>query len=150
MKEVELLSIGKGKVAKLGTFPDEVISEGTLGDGFVLNLKDNVLVAPFSGEITVVYPTGHAICMVGDNGVQMMIHIGAETYNIVGLNKTLVKAGDRVETGDKLVKTDVKKLIKRTGSDAIAVVFLNGEKVIDLKNECDVNHLEAMAKLAVA
>lgn len=149
MQEIELLSLGKGKISKLDTFPDEIISEKTLGDGFVLNATDNILVAPFDGEVSVVYPTGHAICIQGDNGIQLMIHIGAETYKIEGLNKPLVKVNDKVKKGDKLVKTNIKQLVKKTGSSAIAIVFLNGEKVIDLKENSDVKHLDSIARLMV-
>lgn len=148
MKENRFLSPGKGKVCKLKEFPDEVISDGTLGDGFALYLEDDFIVAPFNGEVTIVYPTGHAICLVSDDGAQMMIHIGAETFNIIDLNKTYIKVGDRVEKGDRLIKTSVKDLKKKTGSSAMAVVFLNGEKVSDLK-EKDVKHLEIVCTLNI-
>ncbi len=148
MKEIKFLSPGFGKISKLKDFPDEVISDGTMGDGFTVCLEDDFVVAPFDGEVTVVFPTGHAICLVSDDGIQMMIHIGAETYKITDLNKIYIKVGERVKKGDKLVKTSVKGLKKKTGSSAMAVVFLNGEKVNDLI-EKDTRHLEEVCTLSI-
>lgn len=149
MKEIKFLSPVKGEVYKLKEFPDEIISDGTMGEGFTVLLEDDLIVSPFKGEVTVVYPTGHALCIVSEEGIQMMVHIGADTYKITDLNKTYVKVGDKVNVGDKLVKTNVRKLKKRTGSTAVAIVFLNNEKVNGLKENQDIDHLEEVCGLSI-
>ena len=143
---VEFCSPCEGEIYSIEKFPDEIIADRVMGDGFYVEITGNTTVAPFDGEVSVLYPTGHAICLTGDNGVKMMIHIGADTYKLEGLNKPFVKVGDKVKKGDLLIQTDIKKMKKKTGNNAVAVVFLGGEKVYDLK-EGKANCLDLVATL---
>lgn len=149
MSKVEFLSPCEGEVIKIEEFPDDVFSEKALGDGFGVNLTGNKIVAPFDAEVTVLYPSGHAVCLAGDNGVKVMIHVGVETYKLDGLNKTYVKVGDRVKKGDLLIKTDVRKMKKKTGNTATAVIFLEGEEVISLKSGTSTKCLNSVAEIEV-
>lgn len=142
MSDVKFYCPGEGELIKIENFPDEIIAAKDMGDGFGINISGNDILAPVDGEIKVMYPTGHAICMEGVDGTQIMIHIGIDSYNIQGLNKTHVKVGDFVKAGDKLVTTDVKQLIKKTGNSATAVVFLSGEKIELLKEKQKVKYLD--------
>ncbi len=143
----EIASPCEGKILPLKEFPDEIIADGTMGDGFTVMLSGNKIVSPFDGTVAVLYPTGHAVCLESDDGVQMMIHIGAETYALQGLNHACVKAGQSVKKGDLLIRTDVRKMKRKTGSSAAAVVFLNGEKVTALRENKDVKCLDPAAEI---
>lgn len=149
MSKIEFLSPCEGEIMNIEKFPDDVFSERALGDGFGVNLTGNKIVAPFDGEVTVLYPSGHAVCLAGDNGVKLMIHVGVETYMLEGLNKTYVKVGDRVKKGDRLIKADVRKMKKKTGNTATAVIFLEGEEVVSLKDGCSVKCLDSVAEIEV-
>lgn len=142
MNEIKFLSPCEGQLINIVDFPDEIIAAKDMGDGFGINITNDDILAPFDGVITVVYPTGHAICMQADNGMQIMFHIGVDSYNIQGLNTTYVQVGDYVHTGDKLLTTNIKQLVKKTGNCATAVVFLSGEKIKLLKEKQEVKHLD--------
>lgn len=149
MSKIEFLSPCKGEAIRIEEFPDEIISDRAMGDGFGIYLSGNEVVAPFDGEVSVLFPTGHAICLIGDNGLQLMIHIGVDSYQIAGLNKTYVSVGDKVKKGQLLIKTDYKKLKKKTGNTATAIVFLNNEKVELTKVNAEVNNLDSVALIEV-
>lgn len=149
MSKIEFLSPCEGEIMNIEKFPDDVFSERALGDGFGVNLTGNKIVAPFDGEVTVMYPAGHAVCLSGDNGVKVMIHVGIETYKLEGLNKAYIKVGDRVKKGDLLIKADVRKMKKKTGNTATAVIFLEGEEVVSLKDGCSAKCLDSVAEIEV-
>ena len=149
MSKIEFLSPCEGEIMNIEKFPDDVFSERALGDGFGVNLTGNKIVAPFDGEVTVMYPSGHAVCLAGDNGVKLMVHVGVETYKLEGLNKTYVKVGDRVKKGDLLIKADVRKMKKKTGNTATAVIFLEGEEVVSLKDGYSVKCLDSVSEIEV-
>lgn len=133
----------KGTIHNIEKFPDEIIASKAMGDGFSISLSGNKVYAPFSGEVKVMYPTGHAICLESAEGIQLMIHIGIDTFKIQGLNKVYVKVGDKVEAGDLLIETNVEELIKRTGNSETAFVFLGGEKVQLIKEEVEIDYLQS-------
>lgn len=149
MSKIEFLSPCEGEIINIEKFPDDVFSERALGDGFGVNLTGNKIVAPFDGEVTVMYPSGHAICLAGDNGVKIMIHVGVETYKLEGLNKTYVNVGDCVKRGDLLIKADIRKMKKKTGNTATAVIFLEGEEVVSLKDGYGAKCLDSVAEIEV-
>lgn len=132
----------EGKIFNIEKFSDEIIASKAMGDGFGVKLSGNEIVAPFDGEVKVLYPTGHAICLQSNDGLQMMIHIGIDSFSIQGMNVTHVKVGDKVYIGDKLITTNVKKLIEKTGNSETAVVFLGGEQINLLKEDVDIKCLE--------
>ena len=114
-----------------------------------VNLTGNKIVAPFDGEVTVMYPSGHAVCLAGDQGAKLMIHVGVETFKINGINKAYVKVGDRVKKGDLLIKADIRKMKKLTGNTATAIVFLEEEEVVLLKEGYCAKCLDSIAEVEV-
>ncbi|WP_294562539.1 PTS glucose transporter subunit IIA [uncultured Traorella sp.] len=149
MKIIDLLSPCKGEVIRIEDFPDEIIASKAMGDGLGVNLSANEIVAPFDAVVSSIYPTGHAICLLGDNGVSLMIHIGIDSYKIKDMNKIYVKANDHVKKGDILIKTNYKKLIRLTGNASTAIVFLNGEKIRELKFGEMTTAMEKVAEIEV-
>lgn len=97
-----------GKVVKLENVPDEVFATGAMGKGIAIDPADGIVVAPASGEITLVFPTGHAIGMRTENGAEILIHVGMDTVSLAGKGfKTFVQVGDKVEAGQKLLEFDL-------------------------------------------
>ncbi len=119
----------------MSAVPDEVFADKVMGDGFAVDLQGKDVVAPVAGVVESVFPGGHAVCMVADNGCQILIHIGLETHHIPGVYRVRVKAGQRVKQGELLVTADYKKVRKHAHSPVSPVVFLNQEKVRILKED---------------
>lgn len=127
---LEFVSPVEGKVMELSEVEDKVFSQGIMGNGFAVELTSGTVRAPFSGEVTVVFPTGHAIGMKRADGLEVLIHIGMDTVQLNGKGFSLkVKQGDYVSAGDVLVEVDL-DYIKSEGKSLVSpVVFPNGQAV---------------------
>lgn len=97
-----------GQVVKLENVPDEVFASGAIGKGIAIDPADGTIVAPAAGEITLVFPTGHAIGMRTENGAEILIHVGMDTVSLAGKGfNTFVQVGDKVDAGQKLLEFDL-------------------------------------------
>lgn len=97
-----------GQVVKLENVPDEVFASGAMGKGIAIDPADGTVVAPAAGEITLVFPTGHAIGMRTENGAEILIHVGIDTVSLAGKGfNTFVQVGDKVDAGQKLLEFDL-------------------------------------------
>lgn len=111
----DLTSVVSGKVINIEDVNDDVFSEKMMGDGVAVIPNDNEVLAPADGEIISIYPTGHAINMHLDIGVDLIIHIGIDTVELNGngfIKK--VKSGQKVQRGDLLVRLDKKTIPAET------------------------------------
>ena len=95
--------------------------------------SEGKITAPFSGTITALFPTGHAIGITSDHGTEVLIHVGKDTYNLKEeLFRKYVKQGDHVRAGDTLITFDINQL-KEAGYDPItAVVVSNSSDYLDV------------------
>ncbi|WP_270283306.1 beta-glucoside-specific PTS transporter subunit IIABC [Streptococcus infantarius] len=97
-----------GQVVKLENVPDEVFASDAMGKGIAIDPADGTVVAPAAGEITLVFPTGHAIGMRTENGAEILIHVGMDTVSLAGKGfNTFVQVGDKVDAGQKLLEFDL-------------------------------------------
>lgn len=127
---LEFVSPVEGKVMELSEVEDKVFSQGLMGNGFAVELTSGTVRAPFSGEVTVVFPTGHAIGMKRADGLEVLIHIGMDTVELNGKGFSLqVKQGDYVSVGDVLVEVDLDYIQSEGKSLVSPIVFPNGQVV---------------------
>ena len=105
-----------------------------LGDGFAVKIKGDKIYAPIEGEISVLFPTKHAIAITTNSGLEILIHVGIDTVELQGEGFiSHVKQGDIVKKGDLLLSVD-KDFIKNKGKSLITpVIVTNMEKVQSLK-----------------
>ncbi len=124
-------SFGIGRVVPLEEVPDQVFAKKILGDGYALDLTDGKIVAPVSGEVVVVFPTGHAFGIKTNDGVEILIHLGIDTVELNGLGfKSQVKQGQHVKQGDVLTYMDL-DAIKNAGKPTISpLVITSMEPVV--------------------
>lgn len=103
------VSPAKGKIIALEEVPDKTFSQKLLGDGFAIDITDGKIIAPISGKLETVFPSGHAFGIKGANG-EVLLHIGIDTVSLNGEGFDVkVKQGDFVKQGDVLVNVDVEK-----------------------------------------
>lgn len=123
-QEANIISPVAGELIPLEEVADETFSSGAMGEGFAVKPVNGRVVAPLSGEITMIFPTGHAVGIKGSNGVEILIHIGIDTVSMNGKGfKKLVSEGDQVKQGEELIAFDPAE-IKQAGLDsAVMVVF---------------------------
>ncbi|HEM5171964.1 TPA: PTS glucose transporter subunit IIA [Streptococcus suis] len=100
-----------GKVVKLEDVPDAVFASGAMGKGIAIDPLDGILVSPAKAEVTLVFPTKHAIGLRTENGAELLIHIGMDTVSLAGKGfESFVQVGDRVEAGQKLLEFDLHQI----------------------------------------
>lgn len=100
-----------GKVVKLEDAPDAVFASGAMGKGIAIDPLDGILVSPAKAEVTLVFPTKHAIGLRTENGAELLIHIGMDTVSLAGKGfESFVQVGDQVEAGQKLLEFDLHQI----------------------------------------
>ncbi len=135
------VSPAKGKIIALEEVPDKTFSQKLLGDGFAIDITDGKIIAPISGKLETVFPSGHAFGIKGANG-EVLLHIGIGTVSLNGEGFDVkVKQGDFVKQGDVLVNVDLDKIHQLGKSTLTMVLFTEGNKVKNnnLNKEVQVN-----------
>ena len=104
-----------GEVKELSQATDPVFAQGLMGRGVVIVPSQGELVSPVNGRVTVFFPTKHAIGILSDEGVEILMHIGMDTVNLEGKGfEGYVSQGDKVKVSDKLISFDI-DMIKKAG-----------------------------------
>jgi PTS system beta-glucosides-specific IIC component len=123
----------KGQIVQLADVKDEVFSSEAMGKGVAIEPAEGKVYAPASGEITTFFPTGHAIGITTDAGVEILIHVGMDTVEMDGDGFTpKAKQGDTVKKGDLLLEFDIAK-IKAAGHPVTTpVIVTNSDDYADV------------------
>ncbi|WP_281165633.1 beta-glucoside-specific PTS transporter subunit IIABC [Liquorilactobacillus sicerae] len=117
-----------GTIIPLTSVHDQVFASEAMGKGIAIVPTDGILKSPITGTISAVYPTGHAIGLISDSGVEVLLHIGIDTVKLNGKYfETLVKKEQHVKVKQKLVKFDLDK-IKQAGYDPTIMLVITNSK----------------------
>ena len=115
-----------GTAADLVTAPDEAFAQKMMGDGIAIKPNDDKIYSPCDGTVEVVFEgSEHAIGIVMDNGLQVMIHCGLNTVNLTGICSSKVKKGDKVKAGQLIMTFDREKLKEENCDDITMLVVLD-------------------------
>lgn len=126
----------KGQVIPLEEVPDEVFSQKMVGDGFAIIPSEGKVYAPANGEIVQIFPTKHAIGIVDENGIEILIHFGIDTVELKGENfEAFIKKGDQVKAGQLLLQVDMAFVTSKGKSLVTPIIFTNKSqyKTIELE-----------------
>lgn len=124
ISEISIHASIKGKVIPLSEVPDEAFAAGILGRGAALIPDEGKIYAPASGQIVSFFPTGHAIGMVTDEGVEILIHVGMDTVQLDGKGfMPRALQGDHVEKGQLLLEFNMEQ-IKEAGFSLVTPVII--------------------------
>jgi PTS system beta-glucosides-specific IIC component len=139
-----------GNVIALSDVKDEAFSTGALGQGLAIEPSEGKIYAPVDGEISTFFPTGHAIGITGDNGAEILIHVGMDTVELNGKGFTpKKKQGDKVKKGELLLEFDI-NVIKQAGLMTVTpVIITNSDDFADVlpKEPGNVTHGEDIITL---
>lgn len=126
-----------GTVVALESVADPVFASKAMGDGIAIEPSEGLLVAPVSGTVEALFPTGHAVAVKGDNGVSVLLHIGVDTVEMKGDGFSVhVAQGDRVDRGQQLVTFDLAK-IAEAGHPATTMVLIAESSCEGALHLCD-------------
>ncbi|MET0295830.1 MAG: N-acetylglucosamine-specific PTS transporter subunit IIBC [Microbacterium sp.] len=125
---ISLLQPIEGSVVPLSTVPDPMFAQGTMGPGAAIDPTGDTVVAPADATVVSVFPTGHAIGLELEGGVELLIHIGIDTVNMKGDGfEVLVGAGQKVSRGTPLLRFDRARIEAAGLSPITPVIVLNDE-----------------------
>lgn len=148
---VEIVSPLAGQVKELSQATDPVFSSGVMGQGLVIEPSEGELVSPVNGTVTVLFPTKHAVGIVSDEGVEMLMHIGMDTVGLDGKGfEAHIEQGDHVAIGQKLIIFDM-DIIKAAGLVTETPVIITNQDafVADMSGEYP-SHVKRGDKLMTA
>lgn len=134
---VEIVSPLAGQVKELSQATDPVFSSGVMGQGLVIEPSEGELVSPVNGTVTVLFPTKHAVGIVSDEGVEMLMHIGMDTVGLDGKGfEAHIEQGAHVAIGQKLISFDM-DVIKAAGlvTETPVIIINQDAFVADISGE---------------
>lgn len=127
-EDMTIYSPLSGEVIAMEEIPDETFASGALGKAIGIIPNGTEVKAPLDGEVTMIFDTHHAIGLMGDNGVELLIHVGLDTVTLNGEPFTChVTEGTRVKKGDLLLTFDAEKIKKAGLSTVTPVVITNAD-----------------------
>ena len=140
--ENDVLAPMTGTVLALDQVPDSTFASGLLGKGVAIIPGEGKVIAPFNGEVASIFQTKHAIGLLSDSGIELLIHVGIDTVKLDGAPFTAhVKEGDNIQAGDLLLTFD-RQMILDAGYDLATPIIIS--------NSDDYPGLEIVAASAVS
>ncbi len=148
-KVMEITAPVNGLAKNIEETPDPVFSQRMMGDGIIIEPKDGRLVAPVKAEVSLVFPTLHAVGLKTEDGTEILLHFGLETVALNGEGFTShIEKGQIVNPGDLLIEADLDYIRQNATSDVLIMVFtaLNEGKSLEF-NYGEVTTKDVVAKI---
>ena len=124
--DTDIVSPVNGQMINIENVNDPIFSQKMMGDGVAFKVDGNqmTVVSPANGELSVLFPTGHAFGVTMKNGIELLVHIGIDTVSSGGkgfkvLNK---KQGIKVKAGEEIIRVDLKQLKEKYDMTTMLIV----------------------------
>lgn len=131
---IKLKAPVSGTVVPLEEVPDQAFSGRMVGDGGAVEPTGDIIVAPCDATVAALFPTGHAIALMTQEELELLIHIGIETVNMQGKGfEKLVAQGDEVKEGTPLLRFDRAAITGAGNPTVTPVLITNMEKIKSMK-----------------
>lgn len=113
-----------GRVVRMSDVPDPVFASEAMGRGCAVWPEGDIVYAPVSGAVGAVM--GHAVGIAGDDGIEVLVHVGVDTVEMNGEGFTgYVKQGDRVRAGQPLLRVDRATVAAAGHPDCVVLIVTN-------------------------
>ena len=127
-----------GRVVRLDEVPDPAFAQGMVGDGVAIDPSSSELCAPCDGTVVAVHRAHHACTLRADGGAEILLHIGIDTVALRGEGfRVLVADGQRVRTGDRLIRFDRDAVSRRARSLLTPVLLVGGDGLAVVERAVD-------------
>lgn len=128
-EELSVYNPLEGNTIPLSDVEDATFASGVLGKGYAVEPLVGLVKAPFSGTVEVLMPSNHALGLVSDSGVTVLVHIGLDTVELDGKYfEPKVKVGDRITLGQELMVFDIAAIEKAGYKVTTPVIVTNSEE----------------------
>ena len=118
----------EGEIIPISEVDDQVFASKMMGEGFAVLPSDGTIKAPISGIVKMIAPTKHAIGIVADDGMELLLHLGIDTVDLNGEPFTLtIKEGETLQQGQVIGTIDLNQ-IEVKGKDATVMVIITDSK----------------------
>ncbi len=142
IKNIMITSPLKGKLIPLSEVQDAAFASEVLGKGCAIVPEEGILTSPVDGTVATLFPTLHAVGIVSNDGVEILIHIGFDTVQLEGKGfEAFVKQGDEVKKGQKLLAFDIERMKEAGYSIETPVIITNTSSYLDILIQ-NVDHVE--------
>jgi glucose-specific phosphotransferase system IIBC component len=125
-KALSIMAPLSGEIIDLTEVPDPVFAEKMMGDGFAIKPSGGLVLSPVKGTVHNTFPTKHALGLVSEDGLEILIHVGLDTVNLKGQGfELVVTEGDLVDVGTPILKVDLPYIEANAKSSITPIVFTN-------------------------
>jgi len=136
-REKYLTAVSNGKIIPLEEVPDEAFASGMLGKGAAVIPSDGTIRSPIDGRIADISPTLHAYQIVGNDGEEILVHIGIDTVKLKGEGfVSLKRAGQKVKAGEVIAEADIPMIAGMGYSTVIPVLFTDSDAMENISAVC--------------
>lgn len=126
-----------GMVIPLEQVTDPMFSQRMLGDGMAIEPSSQQIIAPFDGTVVATFPTGHAIGLRSQAGLECLVHVGIDTVTLQGEGfRLLVEQGQKISRGTPLIELNL-AVLRASGKDLVTPIVItnNGDWQIEQRSE---------------
>ncbi len=135
-KKVSIASPVPGQVVALEDIPDQTFAAGVLGHGIAVEPSEGKVYAPFDGTCESVFDTRHALNLLSEDGVELLIHVGLETVSLQGEPfKAHVKDGEKIKKGQLLLEFDMEMILNKGCKTVTPVIVTNEDDLAGVSVE---------------
>ncbi len=131
-KTISLKAVEDGRTIPMDEVNDQTFAQELLGPGIAIVPSNGTVVSPINGTIATVMDTKHAVCIQGEDGLELIVHAGLDTVELNGkYYQTYKEIGDQVKAGDVLLEFDLEEITK-AGYDVttpIVITNLSGYRI---------------------
>ena len=125
-KTISLKAVEDGRTIPMDEVNDQTFAQELLGPGIAIVPSNGTVVSPINGTIATVMDTKHAVCIQGEDGLELIVHAGLDTVELTGkYYQTYKEIGDQVKAGDVLLEFDLEEITKAGYDVTTPIVITN-------------------------
>lgn len=130
-QNVKVYSPIEGEIIPITEVNDQVFASKMMGEGFAVLPSNGTIKAPISGIVKIIAPTKHAIGIVTDDGMELLLHLGIDTVELNGAPFNLtIKEGEMIQQGQVIGTIDLKRIEENDKDATVMVVITDSKKTI--------------------
>ena len=125
-KTISLKAVEDGRTIPMDEVNDQTFAQELLGPGIAIVPSNGTVVSPINGTIATVMDTKHAVCIQGEDGLELIVHAGLDTVELNGkYYQTYKEIGEQVKAGDVLLEFDLEEITKAGYDVTTPIVITN-------------------------
>lgn len=125
-KTISLKAVEDGRTIPMDEVNDQTFAQELLGPGIAIVPSNGTVVSPINGTIATVMDAKHAVCIQGEDGLELIVHAGLDTVELNGkYYQTYKEIGDQVKAGDVLLEFDLEEITKAGYDVTTPIVITN-------------------------